>query len=308
MKKIAVCVALLFLVLLPSALWVKKNLLKNQATDMLSQHQIAMLEEIFGIQPELFPDEGVAKISIPHTDLKVTINDYTLSPFQGLTTWVAYKKGKKKGIEVMIMGDIVLLEHEVDSALGAAFDGNIEVTALHNHFLHDQPKIYFMHINAEGLTATIASNVKHIIDAIKNAKKYPTPYSITGNAITGSLVEQITGIKGQAKDGMFKLVVGRTVKTGCGCTVGKNMGVNTWASFGGTDDNAIVDGDFVVLEDELQPVLKALNNAAISIVAIHNHMTHEHPRCIFIHYWGHGTTKQLSHGIKNALRKTATPC
>ena len=100
---------------------------------------------------------------------------------------------------------------------------------------------------------------------------------------------------------MYKVVVGRTVKMPCGCTMGKEMGVNTWAAFAGSDDRAIVDGDFVTFEGELQPVLKALRAAGINIVAIHNHMEGESPKAIFLHYWGWGTAADLARGVKSAL-------
>jgi len=86
----------------------------------------------------------------------------------------------------------------------------------------------------------------------------------------------------------------------CGCDVGKEMGVNTWASFGGTDDNAVVDGDFASREDELQPVLKSLRGAGINIVAIHHHMIGETPRYVFLHYWGRGKAADLARAIKVA--------
>ena len=112
------------------------------------------------------------------------------------------------------------------------------------------------------------------------------------------------GVKGQAKDGMFKVVIGRTAKMPCGCRVGEEMGVNTRAAFAGTDDNAVVDGDFSVTDDELQQVLKSLRAANINIVAIHNHMTHEEPRMMFLHYWGRGKAGELARAVKEALSVT----
>src|SRR2546428_365073 len=114
------------------------------------------------------------------------------------------------------------------------------------------------------------------------------------------------GAKGETKDGMFKAVFGRTVKMPCGCEVGKEMGVNTWAAFAGSDDNAVVDGDFVVLGEELQPALKSLRKSGINIVAIHHHMVGEEPRMIFFHYWGRGPAKELASAVKTALQTTKT--
>src|SRR5207237_5738763 len=133
------------------------------------------------------------------------------------------------------------------------------------------------------------------------ASSIPAKSSITAETIQGVL-----GTKGEAKDGMFKAVFGRTVKMPCGCEAGKEMGVNTWAAFAGTDDNAVVDGDFVVLEDELQPTLKSLRKSGINIVAIHHHMIGEEPRMIFFHYWGRGPAKELAAAIKTAIALTNT--
>jgi hypothetical protein len=121
------------------------------------------------------------------------------------------------------------------------------------------------------------------------------------NSISGKVIDDLFGTKGQAKDGMFKIVIGRETKMPCGCMMTKEMGVNTWAAFAGTDENAIVDGDFAVLEDELQPVLKSLRAEGINIVAIHNHMTHEEPRTLFLHYWGKGKAESLASSLKKTL-------
>src|SRR5439155_22138157 len=121
------------------------------------------------------------------------------------------------------------------------------------------------------------------------------------NAITGKAIDGVLGVKGQANNGMFKVVIGRTTKMPCGCEMGKDMGVNTWAAFAGADDNALVDGDFAVLEGELQPVLKSLRHDGINIVAIHSHMTHENPRILFLHYWGRGKVAELARAVRSAL-------
>src|SRR5207247_6679785 len=120
------------------------------------------------------------------------------------------------------------------------------------------------------------------------------------NSIAAKPIEDIFGVKSQSNNGMSKFVFGRRAKMPCGCEVGKEMGVNTWAAFAGADDNAVVDGDFVVREDELQPVLKSLRKSGINIVAIHQHMTHENPRYMFLHYWGRGKAAELAGAVKTA--------
>ncbi len=263
-----------------------------------------LIEKILNTKLDEYPEEGVVRANFPRTDIKLKIEGYDLDPFMGLATWVAFQKGKKPGIEVMIMGDTVLLEHEINTAMSTALESNIQVTALHNHFYYDEPKIYFMHFSAEGKTEELARNIKKVFDSAKNVKKIKKDVP-TINKINGSEIEKIIGVKGQAKNGMFKIVIGRTTRAECGCLVGKSMGINTWAAFGGTNDNAVVCGDFAVLESELQDVLKTLRKANIEIVSIHNHMIQENPRLIFLHFWAQGKASDLARGLKNALDQTS---
>jgi hypothetical protein len=220
--------------------------------------------------------------------------------------------GMKDG--AMVMGDFVLMQDEVNPVMSAALDHGLQVTALHNHFFYDEPKVYFMHIGGEGDTATLAKGVRSLLDTVKSIRaNHLEPSKSFGgssipakSSIAAEPLQSILGAKGEAKDGMFKAVFGRKVQMPCGCEVGKEMGVNTWAAFAGSDDNAVVDGDFVVLADELQPALKSLRKSGIDIVAIHSHMAAEEPRMIFFHYWGRGPAKDLAHAISTALKMTKT--
>jgi hypothetical protein len=268
------------------------------------------IEEITGVKGTLNASEGVFKVSFPRTDVPVIVDGWKMQPFMGLTAWTAFKKGMSK--DVMAMGDLVLFEDEVNPVMSTALTSGLEVTALHNHFFYDEPKVYFMHISGEGAVDTLAQAVRKIQDKIKEIRTIdpqpkkgfngaPIPHDST---IDGKNIEGILEQKGQANSGMFKVVIGRIAKMSCGCEVGKEMGVNTWAAFAGSNDNAFVDGDFAVQEGELQKVLKALRAADINIVAIHQHMTNEQPRYLFLHYWGRGSTTQLAEGLKNALDVT----
>lgn len=264
------------------------------------------LESIFNVKAEFFSDEGVLKINIPRNDVKVSISGWALNPFMGLTSWIGFQAGGKQGIEVMAMGDLVLFEDEVNIAISVAIDNDIQITALHNHFLYDIPKVYFMHIEAEGTVQVVVSGINKIFNAIKNKPQQIKTILPTTHAIQGELLEKIITVQGSAKEGMFKFVMGRHITSGCGCSLGKNMGINTWAAFGGTNENAIVDGDFALLEYEVQPVLRALRDAHISITALHNHMINEKPRLLFLHFWGQGKAIDLAQGIKDALDQTST--
>lgn len=263
-----------------------------------------------GGKPETTDD--TVKVSFPRTDVTVDVDGWQkMAPFMGLTSWAAFVPGAKPGVEAMVMGDLVLFEDEVNPAMSAALDNGLEVTALHNHFFFDKPRVYFMHIGGEGTIDGLGKGVKAALDA-QRAIRASTPQPATSfgapppaSAIDATKLDAVFGAKGTSKDGMYKAVFGRKTRAECGCTVGKAMGVNTWAAFGGSDSDAVVDGDFAVAESELQPVLKALRAAGINIVAIHSHMTQESPRILFLHYWGRGAAKELAKTLKRALDLTA---
>ena len=250
--------------------------------------------------------EGVFKVTVPRNDVKIVVDGWTMPPFMGLGTWAAFTESKMGG--AMVMGDTVLFQDEVNPVMSAALDNGLAVTALHNHFFYDEPKVYFMHIGGEGSADKLAAVVRKVWDKIKEIRAAnPQPTTTFGStplpaasSITDKTIEDVLGVKGQANNGMFKVVIGRTTKM-MDTEVGKEMGANTWAAFAGADDNAVVDGDFAVLEDELQPVLKSLRHDGINIVAIHSHMTHENPRILFLHYWGRGKTADLAKALKTAL-------
>jgi hypothetical protein len=265
------------------------------------------LEQLTGLKGTFNAAESVFKVTAPRNDVKIAVDGWNMPPFMGLTTWAAFIEGKKS--EAMVMGDLVLFQDEVNPVMSVLFANGIGVTALHNHFFFDEPKVFFMHIDSEGTFEQLATGVKLAIAKTKEIRAAnPTPGKLFGNgfapatnSITGSEIEETLGVKGQAKDGMFKVVIGRPAKMSCGCDVNKEMGVNTWAAFAGTDDNALVDGDFAATETELQTVLRALRAEGINIVAIHHHMTGETPRYLFLHYWGKGSASSLAGSLKKAL-------
>ena len=266
----------------------------------------ARIDELTGLKGKMNEKEGVYKVTFPRNDVKVIVDRWTMPPFMGLGTWAAFTKGAHT--EAMVMGDTVLFEDEVNSAMSAALDNGLSVTALHNHFFFDQPKVYFMHIEGEGAVDKLAGAVRKVYDAAKQIRAASSqPKDSFGVArlpekgsITAAPLNEIFGAQGESKDGMVKFTFGRPARMH-GVDIGKDMGVNTWAAFAGSDDYAVVDGDFAVTEDELQPVLKALLKEKINIVAIHQHMTHEEPRIMFFHYWGRGTAKDLAQAVKGGF-------
>jgi Domain of Unknown Function (DUF1259) len=267
-----------------------------------------MIESITGLKGVLNPKENTFKVSKPRDDVAVRIEQVRIAPFMGLTSWATFMKGGQA--EVMVMGDIVLFEDEVNPVISTALDHGLEITALHNHFFFDHPKVYFMHIGGEGTVAKLAQGVRAIFNKEQEIRvANPEPVDSFGlgqvpakSAIDAEAISQVFGEKGDTKDGMYKVVIGREVKMACGCTVGNTMGVNTWAAFAGTADDALVVGDFAVLENELQTVLKTLRSNGINIVAIHQHMTGETPRMMFLHYYGRGQAATLAEGVKAALK------
>jgi len=266
----------------------------------------AKIDQLTGLKGKFNEKEGVYRVTFPRADVKVAVDGWTMPPFMGLGTWAAFTAAAHT--EAMVMGDTVLFEDEVSAVMSSAFENGLSVTALHNHFFFDHPKVYFMHIEGQGTTEQLATAVRKVYDKIKEvraANPQPKDSFAAGslpekNAISAEPLNAIFGMSGEANNGMVKFTIGRPA-TMHGVKIDKDMGVNTWAAFAGTDDNAVVDGDFAVTEDELQPALKALRTAGINIVAIHSHMTHENPRILFFHYWGRGKAKDLANAVKGAL-------
>ena len=265
----------------------------------------ARIDELTGLKGKMNEKEGVYKVTFPRSDVKVVVDGWTMPPFMGLGTWAAFTATKDGA---MVMGDTVLFEDEVNAAMTAALDNGLNVTALHNHFLFDHPKVFFMHIEGEGSVDQLANAVRKVYDAVKKVRSENSqPKDSFGgsalpdkNSISAEPLNKIFGAQGDAKDGMVKFTFGRPA-TMHGVKIDNTMGVNTWAAFAGADDNAVVDGDFAVTEDELQAVLKSLVKQKIYIVAIHQHMTHEQPRIMFFHYWGRGRAKELAENVKSAF-------
>ena len=264
------------------------------------------IERLTGLNGTLDKKEDVFKVSFPRLDLEVNVEGIKLSPPMGLTVWAAFKNLDKK---VMMMGDMVLREDQVNPVMSVALSNGLEVTALHNHFFYDSPKIMFMHIVGMGDVKKIARAVGEVFAKIKEtstskensfAVKIDPKVDSAKVLLYPKKIDDILVVKGQMMSGVYKVVIGKSTKMH-GVELGIAMGVNTWAAFAGNDENAVVDGDFVVRDSELQPVLKALRAANINIVAIHNHMVEESPRLIFIHYWATGKTVDLARGIKSAL-------
>jgi hypothetical protein len=262
----------------------------------------ARIEQLTGAHGRLDRAAGVFKVSVPRTDLAVTVGGVKLTPPSGLTSWAAFEPA---GSQVMVMGDMVLTEDQVNPVMSVALENGLEVTALHNHFLGETPRVMFMHVGGHAGLETLAGAVGKVFARIHDPG-VPVPTADIDPANTQLDTEKIAaalGHRGDLAGGVYKVTVGRTARMH-GHEVGSTMGVNTWAAFSGSNARAVVDGDFAMLESELQPVLKALRHADIQIVAIHQHMSGEEPRIVFLHYWGVGPAEELARGLRGALDQT----
>jgi uncharacterized protein DUF1259 len=250
---------------------------------------------------------NVLKINIPRNDLKVTVDGVdTPTPF-GFGGWLAMTKGD--GGKDVMMGDLVLLEEEVNPVMSALLDNGLEATALHNHFFFEEPRIYYMHVMGHGRPADLARLAKPALDLIGHVPKRQASSSssrkieIKPGKIDTAKIAQIVGRQGEQSGAVYKITVGRDdlkLKE-MGATINARMGLNTWAAFVGSDDNAAIAGDVAMLEKEVTPVLKALRGNGLDVVAIHHHMTGSRPMIIFLHYWGKGPAEKLATAFKAAL-------
>ena len=236
--------------------------------------------------------------------MPVTVDGMPPKSFAGLGCWAAFTKAPHGA---MAMGDTVVFEDEVTPAMDAAFASGLEVTGLHNHFLFDEPKVFFMHVGGTGEPEKLASGVKAVWDAIKAVRKEnPSPQrrfeggTPEAGTIDAQAIEKTIGHKGQVQDGVVKVTIGREGEMH-GVKVGGSMGLTTWAAFSGSDELAAVDGDFIMTAAEVQPVLRALRKSGVHVVALHNHMIGEQPAFYFTHFWGKGKARTLAEGLRSAL-------
>jgi hypothetical protein len=249
---------------------------------------------------------SVLKVNIPRNDLNVTVAGVkTPTPF-GFGGWVAMTKGDG-GMNVL-MGDLVLTQDEVNPVMSALLDNGLEVTALHNHFFWDEPRMFFMHVHGMGTPAALAAKLKPALALIGKPAPTPAPAAAPASlGFDGAAIAKIVGHTGDTTGAVYKITVGRDdlALKDMGATLNARMGLNTWAAFVGTDANAAVAGDVAMLASEVQPVLKALRQNGLQVVAIHQHMTSTQPTIYFLHYWGTGPTAKLATGFKAALDQLA---
>jgi len=250
---------------------------------------------------------NVLKVNIPRNDVSVTVAGVkTPTPF-GFGGWIALTKGQ--GMDVM-MGDLVLTQDEVNPVMSALLDNGLEVTALHNHFFWDEPRMYYLHVHGHGSPADLARRVKPAIDLIgkKPSGNAPAaaPSSAQASGLDTAKLAKIVGHDGEQTGAVYKITVGRDDLhiSEMGAPINARMGLNTWAAFVGTNENAAIAGDVAMLANEVTPVLNVLRKNGLDVVAIHHHMTGTQPTIYFLHYWGTGPAEKLATGFKAALAET----
>jgi hypothetical protein len=266
----------------------------------------AAIERIIGIKGK--SNNGEYKITISQNDLSIIVDEFKIVPAMGLGTWVAFAPTKDGA---MIMGDIVVTETDIKPVQQEIIRQGLTITAIHNHFVRNQPNVMFMHLGGSGSTELMAQNAKAVLEKVKEARggdpsKGTASYETVQNTLNTKQLDEILGHKAEMSKGVYKYTIGRPDVNlrEHGVPVSSFLGFNTWAAWQGTPEKAAVAGDFTMLEDEVAPVIKALVENGIEVVAVHNHMVHEKPRVFFLHYWGVGNAEQLAKGLRAALDQT----
>lgn len=264
------------------------------------------IERIMGMKGK--SNKGEYKVTVPQNDLRIEVDGFVISPPMGLGTWIAFTPAHDGA---MIMGDLVLSETDLKPVQQEIIRQGLTITAIHNHFIRNKPNVMYMHIGGAGSTEQLAQKAKAVLDRIKESRGGdPSKGTASSDAVANSIdlkkLDQIVGYTGEMSKGVYKYTIGRPdVKLEeHGVIISTFLGFNTWAAFQGSPDHAAVAGDFTMKENEVAPVIKALVENGIEVVAVHNHMVHEQPRIFFLHYWGVGPAEQLAKGLRAALDQT----
>ena len=263
----------------------------------------AAIGKAVGVEARTLPD-GAVRIGWARSDVAVTVDGGRLDPAAGLGSWAGFQSVEGGA---MMMGDTVVFEDEITPALDAALAGGLEVTAIHNHFAFDRPRVYFMHIGGHGEPQVLAAGVRSVWDAIRSVRKvhaqpadrFPGEPASAGS-LDAAALGAILGHESEKQGAVVKVTIPRR-GTAHGVAIGGSLGLTTWAAFSGSDARASVDGDFIMTAAEVQPVIRALRKGDIKVVALHNHMLDEDPRLFFLHYWGKGAAAALARGVRAAL-------
>lgn len=279
----------------------------NQETTQnttLKKIDVELLKKELGMEGQ--ENNGEFKVTVPQNDLNVTVDGFKIIPPMGLGSWAAFAPGAE---QVMLMGDIVVTESDLKPVQQEIIKQGLTITAIHNHFVRNEPDVMYMHIGGMGDEKKLGRSVKAVFDKVsevRGANPADAESSSVENTLKTEMIDSILGYQGKMNNGVYKITIGRpdVELQEHGAPVSTFLGFNTWASWQGTIEKAAVAGDFTMLADEVAPVIKALVENNIEVVAVHNHMVHEDPRVFFLHYWGVGPAEELAKGLKAAFDQT----
>ena len=263
------------------------------------------VEQAIGKSGSMQPGD-VFKVSLPRTDLHVTVDGVQLKPALALGSWVAFKK---VGSEAMAMGDLVLTEDEVSPVMMKLQQGGVEQSALHNHVLNESPRVMYMHIAARGDALKIARAIRAGLALSKTPFTAPAaPAQPQNPELDTKQLDQIIGYGGKANGGVYQFSVPRSQRImDHGMEIPPSMGVATAINFQPTvAGKAAITGDFVLTGNEVNPVIRALRENGIAVTALHSHMLEEEPRLFFMHFWANDDALKLARGLRAALDKTSS--
>ena len=266
------------------------------------------VEQAIGKAGALQPD-GVYKIGLPRTDLHVKVGDVEVKPTLALGSWLGFRK---MAAETMVMGDLVLTQDEVAPVMAKLQEGNIEITGLHNHLLNESPRVMYMHINGRADAVKLAQALHSALALSK------TPFSASTPApqpeqidLDTKQLDQIIGRAGKVNGGVYQFAVARAEKIAEGEIshgvepIPSSMGLATAINFQPTGSGrAAITGDFVLIGNEVNPVIATLRANGIAVTALHSHMLDESPRLLFMHFWANDDALKLARGLRAALEKT----
>ncbi len=260
------------------------------------------VEQALG-RPGQLQGDGAYKFGLPRGDLKVTVDGVQVKPTLALGSWLAFSS---PGQDAMVMGDLVLTEDEVSPVMLALQENGLQITALHNHVLHETPRVMYMHIAGHGDAVKLAGSMKQVIALTKTPAPAQPPSTPPALELDTAAIDQILGYKGKVNGGVYQVGVPRAEKiTNAGMPVPGSMGLATALNFQPTGGGkAAITGDFVLTGSEVNPVIHALRQNGIQVTAIHTHMLEEQPHLFFMHFWANDDAAKLAKGLRAALDQT----
>jgi hypothetical protein len=268
------------------------------------QHVRISIDKITGGEGAYLPDDQVYRVVLPREEATIVLDFQTLSPNLGLNSWVAFKPTIHD--QAVLIGQLLLLEDEVDSVISAALDTGLDVTGLASSSVFDGPHLYSLDLTASGTFQELAGGFRKCLDEIRHVRRTRDRPNVTApdtpleSSIDAAPLDAVLSMKGVVIGGAYRATIGTKALLRSE-QVGREMGMSTWVSVAGSNDRAVAHGEFVAKTDDLQKVLKALRAKGISITSIRNHTLGEQPQLVFVHFRGQGTAVDLARAVRFAL-------